>query len=406
MSRRKNNALEDIDDDYQTRFDPELSEDEKLEEDVEDETTSTKTGNGGSPGVDNATHATPTTSVSVKASKLANTFRSLYKPSGLSSLKDPPELRGRGAGTDAFLPSTIDTHASTTPSTMSGLSGPSSSLRASSYRPVPHGHIPVNEKTTDGDMDIIKMGEVKSGAPGHKWFLTVRLPVTHDLSGREILLGGLAAVVELLSALILNFKLHPVDNIEHYPDIVSHLVEDGFPEAAAVAFYYFKMRNKRLPNQGPNSTAPTAKHTQPQQHRFDDDAGWNGPQSLFGTICVSGNVNIKEAVENVGWDVEDTGIKIDWKRHQSSESSSQIIIVGVPKGHCWAGAAYQIRYWLKDVEKKMCTQGKVDSALFDVPLPEFVVHWAGSKKGRSRNKAEEKYSLNNLQLSRDNGASC
>jgi hypothetical protein len=124
---------------------------------------------------------------------------------------------------------------------------------------------------------------------------------------------------------------------------------------------------------------------------------------LFGTICVSGNVNIKEAVENVGWDVEDTGIKIDWKRHQSSESSSQIIIVGVPKGHCWAGAAYQIRYWLKDVEKKMCTQDKVDSALLDVPLPEFVVHWAGSKKGRSRNKAEEKYSLNNLQLFRDNG---
>jgi len=44
----------------------------------------------------------------------------------------------------------------------------------------------------------------------------------------------------------------------------------------------------------------------------------------------------------------------------------------------------------------MCTKGKVDSALFYVSLPEFVVHWAGSEKGRNRNKAEEKYSLNNL----------
>ena len=51
----------------------------------------------------------------------------------------------------------------------------------------------------------------------------------------------------------------------------------------------------------------------------------------------------------------------------------------------------------------MCNQDKVDSALFDVPLLEFVVHWAGSKKGRSRNKAEEKYSRNTIQLFRDNG---
>jgi len=72
----------------------------------------------------------------------------------------------------------------------------------------------------------------------------VRLPVTHDLSGREIFLGGLAGVVVLLSALIINFKLYPMDNIEHYSDIVSHLVEHGFPEAAAVTFNYFKMRNK------------------------------------------------------------------------------------------------------------------------------------------------------------------
>jgi len=245
---------------------------------------------------------------------------------------------------------------------MSNLSGPFSLLRASSYRSAPHGHIPVNEKTTNGDMDIIKMGKVKSGAPGHKWFLTVQLLVTNDLLGREILLGKLASVVELLSTLILNFKLHSMDNIDHYPDIVSHCVEDGFPEATAVAFYYFKMRNKRLPIQGLNLSAPPAKHTQPQQHRFDDDAEWNGPQSLFGTICVSG-----EAVKNVEWDVEDTGIKIDWKHHQLPESSSQILIMGVPKGHCLVVAAYQIWYWLKDVEKKLCTQGKIDSALFDFP---------------------------------------
>jgi len=111
---------------------------------------------------------TPTASSSIKAAKLANTFRYLYKPRAPSNLKNPPELGVSGAKAGNFLSVTIDTHASTTPSTMSGLSGPSSSLQASSFKYVPHEHIPVNEKTTYNDMNIIKMGEVKPGAPGHK----------------------------------------------------------------------------------------------------------------------------------------------------------------------------------------------------------------------------------------------
>mmetsp|Transcript_30135 Transcript_30135/g.63028 ORF Transcript_30135/g.63028 Transcript_30135/m.63028 type:complete len:86 (-) Transcript_30135:300-557(-) len=64
-----------------------------LEEDVEDDQTPQKTANDKSPGVE---HATPATLVSAKASKLAYTFRSLYKPSGPSSLKYPPTLRATG----------------------------------------------------------------------------------------------------------------------------------------------------------------------------------------------------------------------------------------------------------------------------------------------------------------------
>ena len=132
---------------------------------------------------------TPTASSSIKAAKLANTFRYLYKPRAPSNLKNPPELGVSGAKAGNFLSVTIDTHASTTPSVMSGRSGPSSSLRASSFESLHHGHVPAKETTTDNDLNNIKMGEVKPGAPGHKWFLTVRLPVTHALSleGRSFL---------------------------------------------------------------------------------------------------------------------------------------------------------------------------------------------------------------------------
>jgi len=137
---------------------------------------------------------------------------------------------------------------------MSGLSR-SPSLQTSSFKATPHGHIPFNEKTIENDINIIKVGELKPDAPGHNFFLAVRLLVISDFSGRETLLGGLVATIQLLSSLFLNFRLHSMDAVEHYPDIVSHLVELGFPKAAAVAFYCFKMRNKQILNQGPNLTA-------------------------------------------------------------------------------------------------------------------------------------------------------
>jgi len=186
--------LENIDDDYQTQFDPDFSDEEDREE-VEagelcnDGILPPKTSKETEDGLQAMDAVTRSRSVSNKAAKLANTFRSLYKPCAPSNLKNPPELGDSSAKGDNPLSATIDTHASTTPSVMSGLSGPSSSLRASSFESLHHGHVPAKETTTDNDLNNIKMGEVKPGAPGHKWFLTVRLPVTHALSleGRSFL---------------------------------------------------------------------------------------------------------------------------------------------------------------------------------------------------------------------------
>jgi len=125
--------LERIDDDCQTQFDPEISDKEEREE-VKDEelfnndillTMPSKENDDISQAMD---IVTPSTSVSIKAAKLANAFRTFFEPCAPSNLKAPPELRGSGAKAGNFLPVTIDIHASTTPSTMSGLSGPLSSL--------------------------------------------------------------------------------------------------------------------------------------------------------------------------------------------------------------------------------------------------------------------------------------
>ena len=119
-----------------------------------------------------------------------------------------------------------------------------------------------------------------------------------------------------------------------------------------------------------NSRRPAAKKS---PHKFDDDADYSGPSMLYGTILVSGDENISDAIECLSWDLDEMGLRISMKQHQSAESMTQIQIIGVPRVFDNHGTAEQIRHYLKEIEKKMCLKGKIDLDLIDEPLPAIVV---------------------------------
>ncbi len=97
-------------------------------------------------------------------------------------------------------------------------------------------------------MNLFKMARVVDRATGVPWFLILRLLMQDGLSNKEVMLGGLAAAVQIMVAAIPNFKLHPLDDRD-LPVITSHLVEEGFPHNAALAQWYYKVKACRNNNQ-------------------------------------------------------------------------------------------------------------------------------------------------------------
>ena len=267
--------------------------------------------------------------------------------------------------------------------------------------------LPPMEETTEEDMNLFKMA-TQEGAPGKAWYLLLSLLMQDGLSNKEVMLGGLAAGVQIMSAAIPDFKLHPLDKNSDLPFIISHLVEEGFPDNTALAQWYYKVKARRNFNQNSNSggqaqTPVTPRPQQAQSKGYDDDAEYAGPNKMNGTIRVSGGVNIKEAIEILQMDLEDAGIDIRWKPHQSKESMTQVVIIGVPRVFCPHGTTEQICYYLKEMEKQLISKGKMDLNLIDKPLPQQVIGWRSQRKGKSRNRMEQRLSLNNIPGYKENG---
>ena len=52
---------------------------------------------------------------------------------------------------------------------------------------------------------------------------------------------------------------------------------------------------------------------------------------MNGTIRVSGDANIKEAIEILQMDLEDAGIELVWKPYPSKELMTQVVTIVVPQ---------------------------------------------------------------------------
>ena len=82
---------------------------------------------------------------------------------------------------------------------------------------------------------------------------------------------------------------------------------------------------------------------------------------------------------------------------------TQVVIIGVPRVFCPHGTKEQINHYLKEMEKQLISKGKADLDLIDKPLPQIVINWRPQRKGKSRNRMEQRLSLNNIPGYKENG---
>ncbi len=99
------------------------------------------------------------------------------------------------------------------------------------------------------------------------------------------------------------------------------------------------------------------------------------PTTLWGVAWVQGNENVMEVINSVAWDINDTGLSIRWKEHQSAESSAQILLMCCPPIFDRRGIEEEICFHLQLTEKDLIRKGKLSYNLIGVPLPNIIVSW-------------------------------
>jgi hypothetical protein len=126
------------------------------------------------------------------------------------------------------------------------------------YPAVPHKNVPRNFEEDEALQDEFNgIGWVEPGSPGYNWYLQVAIDYKDGQDDKMTLLLGLATTAEILSSVLTDFCLLPVDKSTNYPALTSGWEEDGFPTTAVIAFEYIFLCNKRMSGGGNPSTPAT-----------------------------------------------------------------------------------------------------------------------------------------------------
>jgi hypothetical protein len=133
------------------------------------------------------------------------------------------------------------------------------------------------------------------------------------------------------------------------------------------------------------------------QNKYDNTADFKPSNTLWGSVKVRANKNIKEAVESLSWGFNNTGIQVRWKLHQSTNSSAQVQIFCCPSIFKRECLTKELIYNLKTVKKKLCNKGQLSIDHHDEPLPAMYILWRQNSQGRGQNRRERQLSLNNLE---------
>ncbi len=120
-------------------------------------------------------------------------------------------------------------------------------------------------------------------------------------------------------------------------------------------------------------------------------------------IRVCGNDNIKDSCEEIGWGIQESGLVIRYKEHQSVDSNAQVMLMCIPSVFDWDGIEGENLWHFSEIEKSLLKKGKLPTEFVRQPLPEISVSWRQNKQGKEKKKAEESLSVNNLVGFQKNG---
>jgi hypothetical protein len=113
------------------------------------------------------------------------------------------------------------------------------SLNASKYQSIPHGHLRVNDSdVVDDDDDMYSLKHrVPLGATGHFRYLSVGIDWIADENSQGTMLIGMPSIMETFPQMIDGFEFHPLDPESSLPVLTSNHVDKGFPQSAIMKLH-------------------------------------------------------------------------------------------------------------------------------------------------------------------------
>ena len=125
---------------------------------------------------------------------------------------------------------------------------------------------------------------------------------------------------------------------------------------------------------------------------------------LYGVLKISCNCNLKELVEGLACDLEDSGFSIQWKQIQAKESRTDILISAVHPGSCLLGISNQILYAFRKAETKLIDKGSQPIEYRETEPPDMCFSFRQQRQhGKASTREKQKYSCDGLPDYKKNG---
>ncbi len=188
--------------------------------------------------------------------------------------------------------------------------------------------------------------------------------------------------MEILPSAINEFELHLLDETSSHQALTYNRVEDGFPFSAILAFKYCSVKNKQFSWGLSQQPAPS----QPSPHWHNDEEEVKPSLYLWAVIHIRSNNNIKDACKAISWDIQESGIQIRWKEHQSAELNAQIMIMCVPNIFDRVGLEEEVIWHMKDIKKSLIKKEQYLPSSSVYPFQRLRYHGNRTNKGRGRAK--------------------
>jgi hypothetical protein len=139
-----------------------------------------------------------------------------------------------------------------------------------------------------------------------------------------------------------------------------------------------------------NTTDASSKKSKKGHEREE-----RGPTSIYVTVNLFSSLpNITTLLDSMNIDLRKSNIRVSAKALQCWESNSKRMICSIQNGLCVGGVKQLLLHRLKEMEKKLCRHGKLDTLeWYDKPLPEINVSLRSIRELRIPDKAHDKDEL-------------